>query len=124
MYQLSSQQEILPLPTVALYHNLYYNDLWFKVLSVQLGVNVRYHSAYYAPTYMPATGQFYNQTSTLIGNYPMMNAYLNMHLKRTRFFIEYYHINQMFMQGAYFSMPNYPIDQANLKLGISWNFYD
>ena len=124
VYQVSSQQGILPLPNLVLYHNLYYNDLWFKVLSVQLGVNVRYHSAYYAPTYMPATGQFYNQTSTLIGNYPMMNAYLNMHLKRTRFFIEYYHVNQMFMKGAYFSMPNYPIDQANIKLGISWNFYD
>ena len=124
VYQLSSQPGILPLPNLVLYHNLYYNDLWFKVLSIQLGVNVRYHSAYYAPNYMPATGQFYNQAVTLIGNYPMMNAYLNMHLKRTRFFIEYYHVNQMFMKGAYFSMPNYPIDQANIKLGISWNFYD
>ncbi len=124
VYQLSSQPTIMALPNLVLYHNLYYNDLWFKVLTVQLGVNVRYHSSYYAPGYMPAIGQFYNQSTTLIGNYPMMNAYLNMHLKRTRFFIEYYHVNQMFMKGAYFSMPNYPIDPANIKLGISWNFYD
>ena len=92
VYQVSSQPGILPLPQLAIYENIYYNDLWFSVLSVQLGVNLRYHTAYYAPSYMPATGQFYNQVATKIGNYPMMNAYLNMHLKRTRFFIEYYHI--------------------------------
>jgi len=73
---------------------------------------------------MPATGQFYNQTKTLVGNYPVMNVYANFHLKRTRFFIEYYNVNQKFMKISYFSMPNYPIDEANVKLGVSWNFYD
>jgi hypothetical protein len=124
VYQLSSEQSILPLPMLTLYHNLYYNDLWFKVLTIQFGANVRYHTAYYAPAYMPATGMFYNQTKTEIGNYPVVNAYINFHLKRTRFFIEYYHLNQMFMKGDYFSMPSYPINPANIKLGISWNFYD
>ena len=124
VYQVSSQQGILPVPALALYHNLYYDDLWFKVLSMQIGVNVRYHSAYYAPAYMPATGQFYSQSKILIGNYPVVNAYLNFHLKRTRFFVEYYHINQMFMKNGYFSMPNYPIDPAIMKMGVSWNFYD
>ena len=124
VYQVSSNQDVLPLPTLALYHNLYYDDLWFKVLSMQIGVNVRYHSAYYAPSYMPATGQFYSQSKILIGNYPVMNAYLNFHLKRTRFFFEYYHVNHLFMKGAYFSMPNYPIDPTITKLGVSWNFYD
>jgi len=124
VYQVSSKQNILPLPMLTLFNNLYYHDLWFKVLSIQLGVNLRYHTAYYAPAYMPATGQFFTQSNTLIGDYPVMNAYLNLHLKRTRFFIEYYHINQMFMKGDYYSMPNYPIDPAIIKLGISWNFYD
>lgn len=124
VFQVSSQPDILPLPRFTFYENLYYHDLWFKVLTIQLGANVRYHTEYYAPTYMPATGQFYSQTKTKIGNYPVVTAYLNMHLKRTRFFVEYYHINQMFMNGSYFSMPNYPIDEANIKLGVSWNFYD
>jgi len=124
VYQLSSQPNIISLPTLAAYNSLYYNDLWFKVLSIQLGINLRYHTAYNAPGYMPAIGQFYNQTTTLIGNYPVLNAFANFHLKRTRFFIEYYHLNQTFMKGAYFSMPNYPIDESNIKLGISWNFYD
>ena len=124
VYQVSSQQNVLPLPTLVLYHNLYFHDKWFNVLSIQLGANVRYHTAYYAPAYMPATGQFYSQSTTLIGNYPVVNAYANFHLKRTRFFIEYYHVNQKFMDGAYFSMPGYPINPSITRLGISWNFYD
>lgn len=124
VYQVSSQQGLLPLPSLTLYHNLYYDDIWFKVLSMQIGVNVRYNTAYFAPAYMPATGQFYSQSKILIGNYPVVNAYLNFHLKRTRFFVEYYHINQMFMKNGYFSMPNYPIDPAIMKMGVSWNFYD
>jgi len=124
VYQVSSQPGMLPLPDLTLYHNLYFDDLWFKVLSMQLGVNVRYHTAYYAPSYMPATGQFFTQSNVLIGNYPVMNAYLNFHLKRTRFFLEYYHVNQLFMKGAYYSMPNYPIDPTIMKMGVSWNFYD
>jgi len=103
---------------------LYFHDKWFNVFTVQLGVNLRYHTAYYAPSYMPATGRFYNQRDELIGNYPLMNVYGNFHLKRTRFFIEYYHINQMFMNGAYFSMPNYPLNPAILKMGLTWTFYD
>ncbi|MDD4970147.1 MAG: putative porin [Paludibacter sp.] len=124
VYQVSSQPGILALPDLTLYHNLYYDDIWFKVLSMQIGVNVRYHTAYYAPAYMPATGQFYTQDKILIGNYPVVNAYLNFHLKRTRFFVEYYHINQMFMKDAYYSMPNYPLNPSIMKMGVSWNFYD
>jgi len=124
VYQISSQPALMPLPDLTLFHNLYVTTKWFNVLSIQLGANVRYHSVYYAPTYMPAIGQFYTQSSTEIGNYPLVNAYLNFHLKRTRFFVQYYHVNNFVMNGAYFSMPNYPINPAILKMGLSWNFYD
>ncbi|HET7733304.1 MAG TPA: putative porin, partial [Paludibacter sp.] len=73
VYQVSSNQDALALPNLVLYHNLYYDDKWFNVLSVQLGANVRYHTMYYAPAYMPATGQFYSQSTTKIGNYPVLN---------------------------------------------------
>jgi len=124
VYQLSSNQEVLPLPTLALFHNLYYDGLWFKVLSIQAGVDVRFHSLYYAPSYMPATGQFHVQDKVKIGNYPLMNVYINAHLKRTRFFAQYYHVNNLFMRGNYYSMPYYPLYPAQFRMGVSWNFYD
>lgn len=125
VYQVSSNQDVIPLPALALYNNLYYQTKLFNVLRVQLGVSSHFHSSYYAPAYMPATGQFYVQNKIKIGNYPLASAYANFHLKKTRFFLEYYHVNQSFMPNQdYFSMPNYPMNPTTMKMGISWNFYD
>lgn len=124
IYQESLNDEVLPLPRLSLCHNLFFHDKWFKVLSLQVGATVRYHSSYYAPSYMPATGQFYNQREMKIGNYPVVSAYGSIHLKRTRFFVEYFHLNQKFMKGVYYSMPYYPINPAQLRMGLTWNFYD
>lgn len=124
VYQLSSDISRLPLPQLTLFSNFYYQDFWFDVLSIQAGVDVRYHTEYYAPSYMPATGQFHVQNRFIIGNYPLMSVYANAHLKRTRFFAQYYHINQLFMRGNSFSIPLYPFNPATFRMGITWNFYD
>ncbi len=125
VYQKSSDPTILPLPEIALLENFYYEDKWFKVLTMQIGVNLRYHTAYYAPAYMPAIGQFTTQSSVLIGNYPVASVYFNFHLKRVRYFMQYYHLDQLFFKDMpYFSMPNYPIPPAVIRTGISWCFYD
>jgi hypothetical protein len=125
VYQVSSQPDVLPLPAFALFSNLYYKSKWFSVLGIQAGVNVHYNTAYYAPNYMPATGRFYLQNETKIGNFPLVNAYLNFHLKQARIFVEYYHVNNLIINGKnYFSMPRYPLNPAILKWGVSWNFYN
>jgi hypothetical protein len=125
VYQLSSNQEIVPLPTLALYHNLYLKGTLVKVLNFQIGADMRYNTAYYAPELMPATGQFFNQRKKMFGNYPLVNAYLNVNLKKFRFFVKYYHINNLFTQNFdYYAMPNYPLNPALLKFGFTWHFYD
>jgi hypothetical protein len=125
VYQVSSNQAVIPLPALSLYNNLYYQTRLFHVLQVQLGLSSHFHTAYYAPAYMPATGQFYIQRATKIGNYPLASAYANFHLKQARFFVEYYHINQNWMSKPdYFSMPNYPLNPTTMKIGLSVNFYN
>lgn len=124
VYQLSSNQSVIPLPLLSAHLNLYYDDIWFKVLSMQMGVDAKYHSLYYAPSFNPSIGKFVVQNSVQIGNYPYVTVYLNAHLKRTRFFAEMSHINQMFMQGKYYAMPYYPYNPSVFKMGLSWNFYD
>ncbi|HET9569999.1 MAG TPA: putative porin [Bacteroidales bacterium] len=123
-YQMSSNQRILPLPDLSLLSDLYLKFTLSKVLHSHLGFDCRYNTAYYAQAYMPAIGQFYNQKELKIGNYPMMNAYANFHLKRMRFFVMYSHISRFFVQPNYFSAPHYPINPAIVKVGLSWNFYD
>jgi hypothetical protein len=125
VYQVSSNQNIIPLPALALYNNLYFQSRIAKVLRVQLGVSSHYNTAYYAPSYMPATGQFYVQNTKKVGDYPLLNIYANFHLKQTRFFLEYYNAGLMFISNYnYFSMPNYPLNPTTLKVGISVNWYN
>jgi len=124
VYQLSSNQKILPLPDLAVYSNLYLKFLISKVMTTQLGVDCRYNTSYYAPAYMPATGQFYTQQNVKIGNYPLMNIYGNFHLKRMRFYVMYSHLSSLFASPKYFSAPHYPMNPTILKVGLSWNFYD
>lgn len=126
-WQKSSNSTVLPLPDLSLYHNFYLQAKLAKVLSVQLGADVRYFTEYYAPAYQPAIQQFHLQPTNdqvKIGGYPIVNVYANLHLKRTRIFVMMYHVNQGLSKANYFLAPHYPINPRLLKIGISWNFYD
>ncbi len=127
-YQKSSEQEILPLPELSAYGNLYLKTgLAKKVLQVELGADVRYFTKYTAPDYSPVIGQFYLQNAedrVAIGGCPIVNVYANLHLKRTRIFVMMYNINQGSGNSRYFLAPHYPANPKMLKLGISWNFFD
>ena len=128
VYQKSSNSTILPLPDLVLYHNLYIRaGLAKKVLTVELGADVRYFTQYYAPDYAPAIGQFYLQnpeTRYKLGGYPLVNGYLNIHLKRTRIFVMMYNLVQGTGERSYIFAPHYPLNPKAFKFGISWNFFD
>ncbi len=128
VYQKSSNQQVLPLPDLVLYHNLYIQfGLAKRVLNIELGADVRYFTQYYAPDYAPAIGQFYLQnpeTRFKLGGYPLVNAYLNLHLKRTRIFVQMYNLIQGTGEKSYFLAPHYPLNPRILKVGLSWNFFD
>ncbi len=127
-YQKSSNEDVLPLPKLSLYHNLYLDfKLAKKVLSVELGADVRYFTKYYAPDYSPAMGQFYVQNPDNrieIGNYPIVNVYANLHLKHTRIYVMLSHVNEGTGKSNYFLVPHYPINPMVFKWGISWNFFN
>lgn len=128
VYQKSSNEDVLPLPDISAYANLYLKTALVRnVLNVELGADARYFTKYYAPDYSPVMGQFYLQNPNNkieIGGYPMINVYANMQWKRTRIFVMMYHINQGSGKSNYFLAPHYPINPKMLKLGISWNFFD
>ena len=124
-YQASSNQSILPVPTLSLYHNLYITFKIAKVLNCEFGADMKFFTEYEAPDYAPSIGQFAIQsdnTKMKIGNYPIISVYWNLQLKRTRFYIMYYHANQG--EGKYFWAPHYPVEPRGLRFGLSWNFYN
>lgn len=126
IYQMSSSTT-LPLPALTLYHNLYYHGWWFKAMYAQLGVDMRYHTAYYAPQLNPAIGQFCMQEDVKIGNYPVMNLYANFYVKllKLRFFAQWQHFNYLFMKDTqrYMHMPDYAMNPSVFRAGAAWHFW-
>lgn len=128
-WQKSSNESVLPLPQLSLYHNFYIlTSIAKKVLKVQLGAELVYFSKYAAPYYSPVVQQFHLQPEADrvdIGGYPFINAYVNLLLKRTRIFVMMQHINQGMGNSNAFTVPHYPVNPTQwLSLGVSWNFYD
>ena len=126
--QYSSNQEVLPLPLVNVYSNLYLQFTYAHELRIQLGADVRWFTRYYAPDYAPALEQYFVQEGAHrieLGGYPFINAYANFHLKQVRFYVMFHHVTQGIMkQTNSFLAPHYPINPRLFKLGFSWNLWD
>ena len=127
-YQKSSNKDVIPVPALNVYTNLYLNFMIARVLRCDLGADIRYFTKYYAPDYSPSLGQFTIQETgnqrVQIGNYPIVNIYANMHLKHTRFFVMMSHVNAGSGNRNYFFTPHYPLNERVLRFGVSWNFFN
>ena len=131
--QKSSSTEILDIPLATVKTALFFDHLQrFEStngsLYMQFGVDVVYHTPYYAYSYMPATGRFYRQSSVETGNYPFINAFLNLKLQRTRFFFMLDHANYGLMNADmlynYEMIPLYPWNTRRFTFGLAWTFYN
>lgn len=120
--QTTSKADVLPLPTLSWYSNMYLNFRAFRVLDVQLGVDCDYYTAYYAPKYQPATMSFCVQNDVKIGNYPFMNVYATCKLYKVRFYVMWSHVNQGWFSQEYFSSPLYPLNPRRFQIGLSVDF--
>ncbi len=126
LVQFTSNESVLPVPTFSAYLSYYY-EFWVKrdVLRVQIGVDGRFNTSYYAPSYNPALSAFYNQREVKVGNYPYLDLFISAKWKRMRILLKLQHLNQnLFGNGEYFQVAHYPLNPRMFKLGISWSFYD
>ncbi|MBR6117712.1 MAG: hypothetical protein IKQ11_02495 [Paludibacteraceae bacterium] len=126
--QYSTNDSVIPVPTVILQHRLYYHGTWFRALDAQIGVDVKYFTKYHAPVLCPATGMFGTQQTTEIGNYPWMNIYADFYVRsiRLRFFAHYQHLSYWFdtKSTEYLAMPGYPTNRDVFRAGVAWHFYN
>ena len=95
------------------------------MLRMQIGVDGRFNTKYYAPSYNPALAAFYNQRDWELGNYPYLDAFITAKWKRMRIFLKYQHANfGLFGNSEYFTVAGYPQNPGMFKMGLSWSFYD
>ncbi len=126
-YQKSTDNDVLLVPDLNIYTNLYLRFKIAQVLKCDFGADGRYFTKYYAPDYSPALGQYAVQTGdnrVQTGNYPLVNIYANFHLKHTRFFVMMSHVNAGSGNRQYFLTPHYPLNQRVFRFGLSWNFFN
>jgi hypothetical protein len=128
-FQQVSEPSILSLPALALQSSNYLEyEINFKAtegkLLTMIGFDLFYNTSYYANAYMPPLAVFYQQQKKYLGNYPYVDVFLNVNLKRVRFFIKYEHLNSGWLEKNFFTALHYPKNQQYMKLGISWTFYD
>ncbi|MCO6494449.1 MAG: hypothetical protein J5I91_02060 [Bacteroidetes bacterium] len=122
------QKEIMPTPALSTYNSLFYqNDLFKKALKLQLGVDFRWYSAFYANAYDPVTRLFFLQNRRKQGNYPMIDIFAAAEVKTFRLFVKMEHSNYELWNNSfsnlYYSTPGYSLTPRRLAFGIQWKFY-
>ena len=127
LFQVSSAQDILPLPTLALNLRYYFqfNIVNPKVLQMQIGINTRFTTKWYAPWYNPVSGTFALQTETQYGEVPVTDIFINMQWKKCCLFLKFENAGRGWPSRAhdYFTAHHYIQTAPMLKFGISWPFY-
>lgn len=124
LFQFCSDEDILPLPKLALDLRYYLQFYAVKnVLNLQIGADITYNSKYYAQAYSPATGFFYNQKIKKFGSTPKIDAFINLQWKRACIFVKLENVAIGWPNRDYFSAYGYLKPDSALKIGIWWPFY-
>ena len=126
LFQLSSNEEVLPLPMLALNFRYYFQfNVVRNVMQMQLGANATYTTKWHAPAYSPALGLFHNQNEELYGNCPYIDVFVNIQWKRACIFIKAINLGMGWPNRSadYFSAHHYIRPVQSFKVGIFWPFY-
>jgi len=127
-FQTSNDEEVLPLPKLNIFTNLYLQFKIAQVLSVELGASGTWFTKYYAPDFLPQLNNFAIQQNAdsrvELGNFPFVDVYANLHLKHARFFIMMTNVTGTNFNRMTFLTPHHPLNNSVLHLGVSWNFFN
>lgn len=125
LYQKVDQNNpILNLPKVTLRSTIYYKNKFFnKNLQLQTGFNINYFSTHYANEFNPVLSEFFVQTNKQIGNFPLIDFFVNGRIRQTRIFFKAEHFNSAMTGNNFYTTPNSPYRDFVIRFGIAWNFF-
>lgn len=122
--QVEQSDAVLNVPKFTTRNTLYYNNHFFKkALFLQTGVTLNYFSKYKANDYNPLLGEFYIQNQKEIGDFPMLDFFINAKIRTFRVFLKAEHFNSSFTGYDYYTAPNYPYRDFMVRFGVIWNFF-
>lgn len=135
LMQFSSNNEVLPLPTLALNLRYYIEFVVQKdasktkdIMTMQIGANAFYNSKWNSPSWNPNLGVFYNQNERLYNNGPYFDIFVNVQWKRACIFLKYQNAGGGWPMKKFdfFSSDNRIVTTNGMdgfKIGIYWPFY-
>ena len=121
---MSQENQVLNLPEFVTRNTLYFSsDVFDKAMFIQTGVTLKYFTKYTMDAFQPLLGEFYIQNREEIGNFPMLDVFINARVRRTRIYLKAEHLNTIWSQEYnYYSAPNYPYRDFVIRFGVVWNF--
>ncbi|NLP58854.1 putative porin [Lutibacter sp. B1] len=126
MYQnVVKGESFFRVPELVTQNTLYYSNHVFKgkPMYLQTGVTLKYFTEYRSNAYNPLISEFVIQNDTKIGNYPILDFFVNAQVRRTRLFLKVENFSASFTGRNYYSAPSYPYRDLTVRFGLVWNFF-
>ena len=124
LIQKSLADDIINLPEIISRNTIYYSsDMFKKALFLQTGLGFKYFSKFYMNGYDPLLSELYIQNDKKIGNFPVIDFFINAKIQQTRLFFKFEHLNSSFTGYNFYSAPNYPYRDFTFRFGLVWNFF-
>ena len=124
LLQKTMSDNIINLPEIVSRNTFYYStDMFKKALYLQTGFGVKYFSKFYMNGYDPLLSELYVQNEKEIGEFPIIDFFINAKIQQTRLYFKFEHFNSSFTGYNYYSAPNYPYRDFAFRFGLVWNFF-
>ena len=129
LYQVTDNSRVVRIPTFSVFETIYFAHT-FKFsttrgkLYFMAGADIYFNTAFYADAYDYKTGLFYHQDNREIGNYPFIDAFVTIKIKRSSIFLRWDHVAHPYLGYDYYTAYHYAIGDRAFKFGIRWTFYD
>jgi hypothetical protein len=122
--QVDQQNDILNVPQIVTRNSLYFTDYFFKkALYLQSGFTFNYFTKYYINDYNPVTAEAFVQNERKVGDFPMLDFFINARVRQTRIFFKLEHFNSKITGNDFYTAPNYPYRDFMIRFGLVWNFF-
>ncbi len=120
--QIAKKEGPVQLPLWGSVHRLaYQNRILKRKLLIATGLEMRYHTPYYANDYAPMFFSFVTQYENKISNIPEFSYFFNFKVKRFRASVALDQLQQIFTRNN-INFPNYAAQNFALRFALHWSF--
>jgi hypothetical protein len=122
--QVDQEDDVLNVPQIVTRNSLYFTNYFFKkAMYLQTGFIFNYFTKYYINDYNPVTTEAFVQNQRKVGDFPMLDFFINARIRQTRIFLKAEHFNSKMTGNNFYTAPNYPYRDFMIRFGLVWNFF-